>query len=131
MKKFLSRVLCLAVVIICLLFVYDFLFKCESVNTDYKSNFILKKNDYAKIDGTYYKLIKISNEECLDDECFEIDDYYVKLLIINNKHISYIKLEKGKPQKSEKFDCSIDLVDSNSKEVTLKVNKLEKKNENI
>ena len=126
MKKFLSSVLCLIVVVICFFFVYNVFIDCGKVNTDYGYSFILNKFDQAKIDGTYYKLFKIDNEECVDEECFEGKNYYAKLFIINKKHTSYITLEKGKPQKSEKFDVSIELIDSNSTEVTLKVNKLEK-----
>ena len=131
MKKVLLKILGVIIVVICFFFVYKVFFQCERVNMDYDSSFILKKYDSAKIDKTYYKLFKISNENCDEVECFELKNYYAKLLIINNNHISYIKLEKDKPQEIKKFDIIIKLIDSNSEEVKLKVNKMEKKNGNI
>lgn len=125
MKKFMGNLIGIIIVIICGFYIYKVFFKYNKVNTNYDTKFILEKYDYAKIDKTYYKLFKIDNEKCVKDECFDGKDYYVKLLVINNKHISYITVEKEKPLEIEKFNCIIELVESNENEVTLEVKELE------
>ena len=126
MKKFIGNVIGIVIVIILGFFIYKVFLNCNGVNTVYGKKFILKQYDYAKIGKTYYKVFKIDNEKCVEDKCFDGEDYHVKLLVINNEHVAYVKVEKDKPLEIDKFNCIIKLIESNSKKVTLEVKKQEK-----
>lgn len=128
MKRIVKLIIGIAIIGLICFGVYKFFFDCEKHIEFFDDNFTLKINDYAHVNNeAIVKLIKIEDDRCLDESCEREGQLKAKLIVLNNKHITYVTLgtlsEKAKDL--EKLKYRIELVDATNENATIKLTRLE------
>lgn len=128
MKRIVKILIIVAIIGVIGFGIYKFFFDCEKVIAEFDRAFNLEIMDYAKIDSeATVKLLKIEDERCKEEDCDRTGQFVAKLLVLNDRHITYVELgslsETAKDL--EKFKYRIELTDASENDVTVKLTKLE------
>lgn len=145
MKRTINWIIFFIIIMLLAFGFYRIFLDCDKICLDLNSKFELKINDYAKIDMNkslnrddynnndklYIKLMKTTKKDCVKKECYEKDTYDAKVIILDDRHLSYVTLEKNKPIEIKKYDCIINMLEASQSKITLEVKEREKDNETI
>ncbi|MDE6284606.1 MAG: hypothetical protein K2M17_02575 [Bacilli bacterium] len=132
MKRIISFVVGIAVIVAIGFGIYKFFFDCQETRAEFGRIFVLEnKMDYATLeDEAVVKLLDVVDDRCLEgEECVREGQFLVKLLVLNDMKMQYVTLgtlsESKKDLDKVKYSIELDGVDENG--VALRLNRLEKK----
>ncbi len=129
--KIIKRLIWLVLIVVLGLIVYRVVFDVEKYNVLVNQEFTLKLYDYAKLDDTTIKLIKIKDERCKEENCDREGQMEYKLLVMNDMRFNIVTLKtlEEPDKKIEKTDYTIHWLEDKSDSATFKITEKVRKEE--